>query len=407
MPGLPIELWEHIIHYLRDFNDLRAVTEVCRTFHALSAPLYWSMLNVSGGDSSISFSKISSSPHLAQHVKRIRFHGAGCETHLLRISSEDMEHVRVFTLPDCQAQLHTMKDLVWCTGQLPGLFRTSIGLSKVRAVCWQAPWARLSDLVHFHLSNGLRTDLTTFPKLTSVETSTAVFLQWDKTKDPIAAHQRARTEYPRFAAAETPSKFLLFNELLRGAQIMAASISQISICKLQELLALHWGGTYFGTAALCNVNHLKIDLSASTWKNSKEYGDCLAKQILLSTWLRSVQRLETLTLLQNPRMEPAINALGDLKHFLKAQPFKRIELVNITTYPVHLEEFIDSHSGHLESLRIREPVMWEDGWRQFRSAILVKWHSIQDLDIGDTYKPQDMSQNEWDKRSSTIITRGP
>ena len=295
MPGLPIELWEHIIHYLRDFNDLRAVTEVCRTFHALSAPLYWSMLNVSGGDSSLSFSKISSSPHLAQHVKRIRFHGAGRETHLLRISSEDMEHVRIFTLPDCQAQLHNMKDLVLYTGHLPGLVRTSIGLPKVRALCWQAPWAELSDLVHFHMSSGLETDLSSFPKLTSVETSTAVFLQWDKTRNPIAAHQKALTEYPRFAAAENPSKNLLFNELLRGAQIMGATISQLSICKLQEILALHWGEIYFGTAALCNVNHLKIDLSTSIWKNSKEYEDCLAKQVLLSTWLRSIQRLEALT----------------------------------------------------------------------------------------------------------------
>ena len=404
-PGLPTELWKHIFRFLRESKDLRAVSEVNREFHELSTPLYWSTLNVSGCDALAGFSKISNSPHLAQHVKKVYFLGAGCGTHLLRISSRDMEHVCLCALTDYQGQLNNMKDLISYINQRPGTLLYLNRSNTVKVLWWQAPEAKLSDLVDFRMSNGLRTDLTAFPKLTSVETSTAILFQWDGTTNSVAAHRKARRQNLRFAEAENPTTYLLFNKLLRGAQIMAASISQISICKLQEILALYYAGDW-SADALCNVTHLKLDLSTSTWRDSQEYGYCLAKQVLLSPWLRSIQGLETLTLLQNPNMEPAINVLGDLKFILRPQAIRIIEFYNITTYPAHIEEFIDLHIERLKSLRIREPVMSEGGWKRFRSAIVGKWRSIREIDIGDTYLPQGMSKSEWDERGSTTITRG-
>lgn len=405
MLGLPPELWEHIFLFLREPKDLRAVSEVSRLFNQISAPLCWSSLSVSGFGASAGFSKISSSPHLARHVKRIQFGGAGCDTHLLRMQTRDMAHVCTWALRDSHRQLYNMKDLISYTVQLQGTLYSPTWPTTIKVLCWQAPEEKLSDLVHFRMSNGLRTDLSIFPRLTSVETSTAIFLQWDGTTDPVAAHRKARRQNPEFAEAESPDMYLPFNRLLRGAQIMATSISRISICKLQEILALYYGRDWPPTA-FCNVNHLKIDLSTSTWKDSQEYLDCLAKQLLLSPWLRLIQGLKTLTFLQNPWMEPAINVLGHLILLLKPQAIRRIEFINITTHPANLEQFIDLHCERLESLRICEPVMSEIGWNRFRSATVGKWRSIQEIHIGDTYLPQGMSRSEWENRGSTIISRG-
>lgn len=309
--SLPSELWIDVIDHSRENpSDMKNLLQVCRTFYAFALPLLFSTIQVSNGDPTYNFIRISTTPRLARLFRRIDFVGVGLRLHLAAIDTRNscLSDTLSCPLVGCGSR-HSKEDISLLLDralQEPEAHATPECQSKI--LYWQQN--RLSDLVHLSLSNGRGVDLRVFRKLQSVETSKAIFLRGP----PFSAIHNKMRQWLEFRAVSwnkgrSHKSCYRLHRWRSSALDIAATVVHVSLYRIQEILVFK----RCGDKVLESIKHLKIDISASEWDSNAEWKACKGRRSIMAPWLTQIAGLETLTVIQNPRLEPAIDIIRDLE----------------------------------------------------------------------------------------------
>jgi len=86
----------------------------------------------------------------------------------------------------------------------------------------------------------------------------------------------------------------------------------VSLYRIQEILI----SDRCGKRVLESIKHLKIDISTSERESRAEWKACEGRRSIMAPWLTRIAGLETLTVIQNPRLEPAIDIVRELRLYL-------------------------------------------------------------------------------------------
>ena len=375
MSQLSVELWLEVFEHLHYDApiELKSLVQVCRGFRTLGVPLLFSELRITSGDAKYNFLRISVTPSLAQHVKKIEFCGPGATPHFHQIDTKDLDYSRSLAYPLFYGAkpVHGKADIMRSLTSVPG--ERSL---KRRTLFWQHD--HLTNLVYFVLKNGLGLDLSVFPRLQTVETDTAIFLQGEEFRH-VVAELRERLGTPRL------------DHWRVGAETTGATVVSLSLYRIQEIL-----GASTPANPLATVKHVKIDISDSTWTDTAEWKRFERNPTMVLPWLWYTPSFKTLTLIQNPSLRPAIDVVYDWD-FLKYSFLRKVEFVHVTTTAHKILDFVDRHGGPLQDVRIHEPLLPETVWDKVRCQLEAKAWSFENLELSGAYKPKNMSRLEWDR----------
>lgn len=393
--SLPSEVWKQAIDYSKDNpSDLKNLLQVCRTFYALGLPLLFSTLRVSNGDPAYNFIRISTIPRLAQLVRRIEFVGDGVRLHLAEIDTRDSCAFGTLSCPLVNYGPRKTRD------HIPPLLdraRQELGAhvapSRRREILyWQKN--HLADLLHLSLSNGRALDLRVFQKLQSVVTSKAVFLR-GSFFSAVQDHMRhwLELEAPNWNDGQLRNCCYRLHRWRTNALDIAATAVHVSLYRIQEILI----SRRCGDRVLESIKHLKIDISASGWESREEWESYRGRRSIMAPWLTRIAGLESLTVTQNPRLEPAIDIVREFR-FPRSVTIQQVMFKNVTTFGRHLLTFARNRGGPLHGFSIVEPIMIEAEWDFIRAGLEEMRWCFGNFQLTNAYKPDGMTRFEWDRQ---------
>lgn len=392
MRRLPVELWIHVFGYLQNESrkSLKIIIQVCRCFRILGTPLLFSTLRVSSGDPTYNLIRISTTPRLAQHVKKIKFGGPGATPYLWRFDTHDLDNVRTLCCPlwSCNKPYRTKQDVERDFYKFIHQ-RPEHAAVYFKPLYWQQ--GHLAYLLYLLLDNGRGLDLGVFPKLQVIETDKAIFRSGESFLSTKFLSGRSM-EFVELNSIDPSSWDLHYESWLFRALQAGVNVATISLHRIQEILMSH----AHGYGPLKAVKHLLIDISASTWTDNKEWEDLQGCSMIVAPWLSRMSGLETLTLIQNPALEPAIDIMRELK-LLESPLIHTVNLVHITTNERNLFDFMNHHIGPLRALRVHEPVVNEVMWTYTRNIVEQMVWCFGALEMSNAYKPGNLSREEWDE----------
>jgi len=391
--SLPSEVWRDVIDYFKDNpSDLKNLLQACRTFYALGVPLLFSTLRVSNGDPTYNLIRISTIPRLAQLVQRIEFFSAGVRFHLAEIDTRDSCLSGTLSCPlvDCGPQ-QSKEDIARLLDRALQEQGAHDAPGRQRKILyWQQN--RLADLVHLSLSNGRGLDLRVFRKLQSVETSKAIFLRGSI----FSTIQDKMRQWLELKAADW-NDGRLHNSCYRlhqwrsSALDIAATVVHVSLYRIQEILI----SDRCGKRVLESIKHLKIDISASEWESRAEWKACEGRRSIIAPWLTQIAGLETLTVIQNPRLVPVIDIVRELR-LPRSATIQQVTFKHVTTFGRHLLTFAHNRGGPLHGFSIVEPIMIEAEWEIVRGGLEEMRWCFGNFQLTDAYKPHGMTRFDWD-----------
>lgn len=391
--SLPSEVWRDVINHSNDnSSDLKNLLQVCRTFYALGVPLLFSTLQVSNGDPTYNFIRISTIPRLAQLVRRIQFVGAGVRLHLAKIDTRDncLSGTLSCPLVDCGPR-QSKEDIAHLLDRALQEQGALVAQECQRKILyWQQNC--LADLVHLSLSNGRSLDLRVFRKLQSVETSNAIFLRGSF----FSAIQDKMQQWLELKAAnrnddQSYNSCYRLHQWRSSALDIAATVVHVSLYRIQEILI----SDRCGDRILESIKHLKIDISASKWESRQEWKDCEGRHSIIAPWLAQISGLETLTVIQNPQLEPAIDIVRELR-LPRSATIQQVMFKHLTTFGRHLLTFAHNRGGPLHGFSIIEPIMIEAEWEFVRAGLDEMRWCFGNFQLTDAYKPDGMTRFDWD-----------
>lgn len=368
-------------------NDLKAVRLTCRMLDQIAIPFLYSTLRATDREHFLHCVAISAVPTLASHVRKIQFLVPAAKPYIHRVEHviDPKEESLTHFLHDFDLPFRHEEDFIdnlqiyWREGD-EGDENDEAQQNKRRTMLhWES--GPLSELLHFCLGPRMELSLAAFPKLQALETDTAIFLQGGFYLK-IGAWLRRSLEYHLGGSFS----FRTYSCRFTIAERIGASIVHLSLSRLCDVL-----DDGIDHPSL-NVKHLNIDLSQETWRSKehwKFYDD--GRRSLLGPWLTHLSGLSTLTMIQNPTMDPFIDIVGELA--LPNSPnLHTVIFKNITTTPDKIQSFVNRHIGSLKALVIDRPRLVDcrakKTWRSLRTKLQTKAWAFEELEMTDIYQDE-------------------
>ena len=394
MSSLPTETWDTIIKYLRlDKKSLKSIRAVCQGLHALATPLLYSTIRVPSSNDQYGFIATSRAPNLASVVKRIEFYNGAATPQFHGFPRNDpavLDCLYVL-LTDCKKDFHNYTAI---QEQLCDDSWSRVGIQNQKLLQWGPDPFHIAKSVSFNLQGGRNMNMSIFPRLESVETSSAIFLQGPRFaflgSTTLASCECAvPRSIPKSVAVLVPV-----------ANIMEAWVARIELTKLWEVLY-----PYQTHGLLPNLAHLTIDLSETDcWDEELFRHVEYSTYNVLALWLQDLNGFRSLVIRQNPRLTPAIDIVAMIRITQAPPGLRSIELDHVTIREDSVIYLVHEHLLTLEHVSITDPVIEVLRW-DYAQNYLEQYSAYgYEFDLSrEPYKPDDVSRQSWER---DFCTRG-
>lgn len=401
--NVPPEIWRLIVSYIADDSlTLKSLRLVCHTFSAIASRFLFSIVRSSLRNPWHNLVQIARNPHLAEHVRTFALATADAHPELLKLDARDACDVSALHWTFEGGRIDTnnqeRKHLVVTIIEYNKFSGIIMKRDSGKLLYWHN--GRLRDLVRFWLGTGHIFDITVFPKLIQIGTQRAIFVQRSTSSYPHVMTRRLLEHVAR-AVFLPVSNLYHVHHWRTFAHGVGATLVHISLYKIEEIL-IHY---CLDDKPLNCIKHLKIDISGSTWNSAQQLQSCIGRHTILANWISQASGLETVEVIQNPRLQPVIDIVREIR-LPRSATIHKATFRNVTTFGMHLIRFAREHFGRLRELRILEPMIFGNDWDWVRAGLWARRWDFETLELNSAYLPEDLpeglTRTEWNIRLHNI-----